>query len=294
MSTKPEPDGRVTVSMLTYNRCFETLESLERILALPERPAVILVDNGSTDGTTQEVARHFPQVDVVRLPENRGSAARNIGAARAWTEYVAFSDDDTWWEAGALSHAADLLDRHPSLALVTGRVLVGDEDREDPVCLEMAQSPLPREPELPGTPVLGFMAGASIVRRSAFLSVGGFERRLFLGGEERLLAVDLVAAGWALAYVPEVQTHHHPSPHREVAQRQALLLRNALWFAWLRRPTAVALAATWELAQAARQGGPARRAVAEALRGLPWALSRRRVVPRHVEDNLRRLAAAYH
>jgi hypothetical protein len=55
---------------------------------------------------------------------------------------------------------------------------------------------VPDLPDLPGPPVLGFIACGGIVRRAAFLEVGGFNSRLGVGGEEELLAVDLTARGW--------------------------------------------------------------------------------------------------
>ena len=73
-------DSRVTVVMLTHNRRVEILAALERIRALPEAPAVIVVDNASRDGTGEHLARRFLDVDVVRLRENRGAAGRNVGA----------------------------------------------------------------------------------------------------------------------------------------------------------------------------------------------------------------------
>jgi GT2 family glycosyltransferase len=290
VSPTPAADARTTVVVITHNRRAEVIRSLEHMLELPERPRIVVVDNGSADGTADEIRRRY-EVEVIRLPCNRGAAARNVGASRATTRYVAFSDDDTWWVAGALARAADVLDRHPRLALVTGRVLVGTEAREDPTCAVMARSPLPPVPGLPGTPVLGFLAGASVARRSAFLGIGGFEPRLFLGGEEQLVAVDLVAAGWVLAYVADVEARHLPSPQRDRRRRSVLLLRNALWLAWLRRPAATALALTARLSWQARRDPLARRALGEALGGLGWALARRRVLPPPVEAALRRVEA---
>lgn len=279
-------DPRIGCVVLTHNRAHELLRTLERLVALPARPAVVVVDNASTDGTREQVRRHFPAVRYLRLRRNLGAAARNLGVRLCRRPYVALCDDDTWWEAGSLHAAADLLDAHPRLAVVTARVLIGPEERVDPTCLAMAQSPVPAPPGLPGAALLGFLAGASLVRREAFLAAGGFEPRLFLGGEEELLALDLVAAGWALAYVEALTVHHYPSPHRDAAERRRLLLRNALWTAWLRRPPSRALAQTAELAYRAAHDAEARVALAEALRGLPWALRRRRVVPREVEQAL--------
>jgi peptidoglycan/xylan/chitin deacetylase (PgdA/CDA1 family) len=114
-----------------------------------------------------------------------------------------------------LRRAADLLDEQPRLAIICARVLVGPEGREDPICMELARSPFPRRPGMPGPPLLGFLAGASVVRRSAYLEAGGFEPRFFIGGEEELLAADLVARGDWICYVPELVVPHHPSHHRD-------------------------------------------------------------------------------
>jgi hypothetical protein len=65
--------------------------------------------------------------------------------------------------------------------VLAARVLVGPDRRRDPVCDEMAHSPLGRAADLPGPSVLGFIACGAVVRRSAFLEVGGFHARLGVG-----------------------------------------------------------------------------------------------------------------
>lgn len=279
----------VSLVILTHERLDEVTRTVERALALPDRPAVIVVDNGSRDGTASALMRRFPSVAVVALPDNRGAAGRNEGVRRAAGPFVAFSDDDTWWEPGALTRAADLLERHDGLGLITARVLVGPAEREDPTCRLMAASPLPRQAGMPGTPVLGFLAGASVARRVAFLGVGGYERRFFLGGEEALVAVDLIAAGWAIAYVPEVVAHHHPSAARDATRRRSLLARNALWLAWLRRRPRAALRQTLAAAGRAATDPIARRSLREAIGGAVWAWRHRRPLPARVEAMLERL-----
>ena len=74
---------------------------------------MILVDNGSADGTVASVPGRRPDATVVELGRNRGAPARNLGVRLASTPYVAFADDDSWWHAGALARAADVLDAHP-------------------------------------------------------------------------------------------------------------------------------------------------------------------------------------
>jgi len=288
----PAPSAPVTVVIATWNRGTELLGTLARLRALPERPPVVVVDNGSTDGTAELVRASYPDpgVRVAGLRRNRGGAARTVGARLADSPYVAFSDDDSWWAPGALGRAAELLDRHPRLAVLAARVLVGPEDRLDPVCREMARSPLGRAADLPGPSVLGFIACGAVVRRSAFLEVGGFDARLGVGGEEELLSVDLAAGGWGLAYVDEVVAHHHPSPSRDPSGRRRVQMRNALWSAWLRRPLGGAARQTAHLAALALRQRGASSGLLLAMLGLPWVLRERRPVPEELEAALRTLS----
>src|SRR5581483_3846245 len=175
-------------------------------------PPVIVVDNGSSDGTADAVRAAAPDVLLLRLERNMGAPARNVGVRAARTPYVAFSDDDSWWEPGALRVAAETFDRYPRLGLIAARTLVGAEREPDPINEALADSPLPARPGLPGPPVLGFLACASVVRREAFLQARGFDSVVFFVGEERLLAYDLAAAGWDLCHVPDVVAVHQPSP----------------------------------------------------------------------------------
>jgi GT2 family glycosyltransferase len=275
--------SEVAVVIATRDRRAELLHTLGRLAALDDAPPVIVVDNASSDGTSEAVVEAHPEAALVTLDHNAGAAARTIGARCASTPYVAFCDDDSWWAPHALQRAAEHLARTPRMALLAGRILVGPDERLDPTCAAMASSPLPRDGDLPGPPILGFVACGAIVRRDAFLAVGGFSARLGIGGEESLLALDLATAGWSLAYVDDVVAHHHPSASPRIG-RDELLLRNDLWVTWLRRPRDVAIAATVRCLQDGHVG-----AVAAAARGLPWVLRERRVVPAGVDAAARRL-----
>ena len=282
-------DSRVVVVMITYNRVDDVLKSLGELNRLPERPRIVVVDNGSDDDVAAAISSRFPEVEVIELGENLGGAARTIGVQRVDAPYVAFCDDDGWWDPGCLSAAADLFDASPKLAVVTAKVLVGPENRLDPTCDVLARSPLPREEGMPGPSLLGFLAGASIVRRSAFLEAGGFHARFFVGGEEELLAVDLAARGHWLCYVPALTFHHHPSLSRDANRRRSVMARNAIWFAWLRRPLPIALRRTLGSAPRRPWDWGAWLSLIEALRGLPWVIKERRLPPPEVERGLRLL-----
>jgi GT2 family glycosyltransferase len=267
--------GQVTTVVATRDRWAELAWSLAR-----HEPPVILVDNGSSDGTPARVRDAFPEVQVIELGTNRGAVARNAGVEAAATPYVAFADDDSWWAPGALDRAVELLDRYPRLAVVAARILVGPQERLDPVAATMAASPLSSE-GLPGPAVLGFVACGAVVRRSAFLEVGGFDPVVVWPGEEERVALDLATRGWQLVYADDVVAHHHPSSMRSPSDaRRAIERRNALLTAVMRRPWRVVAgryAAAW------RAGGPSRAGALHTVPRLPRALARRRPLPPSVE-----------
>nr|WP_242677426.1 glycosyltransferase [Streptomonospora litoralis] len=283
------PDPRVGVVVITRDRRAELLHVLERLAALPESPPTVVVDNASTDGSAAAVAASFPGVALLRARANLGAVGRNLGAEALGTPYVAFCDDDTWWEPGSLSRAADLLDDHPDVASLTARILVEPALREDPITPELRGSPVPAPPHLPGPALLSILAGASVLRRDAFLAAGGFHERLWLGGEEELLSLDLAAAGWWLCWIEDLRVHHAPSRGRDSTGRRRLGIRNTLWTAWLRRPAPAALRRTAAVLASVPADGASAAAVADALAGLPWVLSQRRPVPHRVEEGLRLL-----
>ncbi|MEV5830092.1 glycosyltransferase family 2 protein [Spirillospora sp. NPDC052242] len=274
----PETSG-VTIVVATRDRAPELRRSLARHAA-----PVIVADNASADGTADVAAAAGAR--VLRLPGNRGAAARNAGAVEAGTRYVAFADDDSWWAPGSLARAVEILDAHPRVALLAARVLVGPEERLEPVSDEMAAAPLGRPDGLPGPAILGFLACSVVVRRDAFLDAGGFSDVLHFAGEEELLALDLAAAGWGLAYVPELVVHHHPSrAGRDPAGRRRREVRNRLLTAWLRRPPRVVARA----AASALRTPDGRAGLAAAVRMLPRVLRDRRPLPPGVEADRARL-----
>ncbi|WP_399932515.1 glycosyltransferase family 2 protein [Streptomyces kanamyceticus] len=285
-------DPRTTVVVITHNRRPELLRTLDRLAELPEEPEVIVVDNASTDGTADAVARHHPSVRLLRPGRNLGAVGRNLAVREVRTPYVAFCDDDSWWAPGSLAGAADLLDRHPALATVTARILVEPGGTEDPITEELRDSPVPGPDWLPGPALGSFLAAATVLRADAFRAAGGFNPRLWLGGEEELLAADLAAAGWWLVYADHLTIHHHPSRVRDSALRRGHGIRNTLWFTWLRRPVRPALRRTVHLVRTVPRDLVSVRAFAEAAAALPWVVRERRVLPRAAEARLRALEKA--
>jgi N-acetylglucosaminyl-diphospho-decaprenol L-rhamnosyltransferase len=138
---------------------------------------------------------------------------------------------------------------------------------------------------------LGFAACGAVVRRDAYLEVGGFSSRLGVGGEEELLAMDLASRGHGLAYCPVVVAHHHPSLVRDHGQRRRRLTRNALWCAWSRRRALGAAAVTARILRGAVRDPCQRAGVVDAVRAARSVMAERRPVSRHLERDLRLLDA---
>ncbi|MER7008779.1 glycosyltransferase [Dactylosporangium sp. NPDC000555] len=285
--------SEVTVVIATRDRRVSLERTLLRLHEDTDPPPVVVVDNGSADGTVAMLAGRFPAVRVLELGHNAGAVARNHGVAAASTPYVAFCDDDSWWAPGALRRAAAHLASAPRLALIAACTLVGPDEGLDPMSAFMATAPLGTVPDLPGPSVLGFLACAAVVRREAFLACGGFDPVVFFMGEEARVALDLRAAGHGLAYCEDVVAYHHPvATTSDRAAKRTLQDRNRALTAWMRRPIRVAVTETVALLVTARAG---RRLPAAAWRlavRLPAALAARRPVPPAVEQELAELAAA--
>jgi N-acetylglucosaminyl-diphospho-decaprenol L-rhamnosyltransferase len=274
---------RVTVVLLTYNcghRLRQVLDHLGR-LGVP----IVAVDNASRDATAA-ILHEYDGVDVVQLSSNIGAAARNRGAERVQTPYIAFCDDDGWFERAGLEVAVAALERYPELALVNARILVGPDDRLDPVCAEMADSPLPERNGIPGRVLLGFMAGAVVVRAAAFRDVGGYDPRFFIASEEETLAVKFARAGWQMRYLDDVVAHHEPSRANAPTLRP-YLIRNTLWNCWLHRRFRSAVRKTIYTLSSAPKDRDWLRAVMMTLAGMRWVLRERRPMDAALDQQYR-------
>jgi glycosyltransferase involved in cell wall biosynthesis len=109
----------VSVVIAAYDGERFLAETLDSVLAQDhDAVEVIVVDDGSTDGTAGVLSHYAERVTVIRQ-ENAGvSAARNRGAEEARGELIAFLDQDDVWETGMLSTQVHYLERHPDSALV--------------------------------------------------------------------------------------------------------------------------------------------------------------------------------
>ena len=290
------PSSATTFVIATRDRAPELIAVLLRLLDTTPCP-IVVVDNASSDDSvgraTQLGHTSGGRLRVVPLQRNVGAVARNIGVTQAETPFIAFCDDDSWWESAAIPAAEGLFARHATVGLLAGRTVVEPDRGDDPMVAELAASPLGHVDGLPGPSILGFLACTSIVRRTAFLGVGGFSPILEFRGEERLLAWDLAAAGWDICFCPQLVAHHRPSVTRPSDARQrARAMRNDVLTTWLRRPVGDCLRAARSFARAAASDPAHAAALGEAMRMLPAVARARRPLPEDVERAVRTLEVA--
>ncbi len=180
---------------------------------------VIVVDNASTDGTADLIAKRFPAVRVLRSDVNLGfSKGANLGAAHASGEFVAFLNNDMrvdrrWLDV--LVHTARGDDR---LACVGSAILNWDgtaidfagrpEDAFGVASGLMNESLSSREMPSDTAPQLFVSAGAALFRLEAFRDVGGFDPTYFLYHEDVDLCWRLWLRGYRCALAPRSIVYH--------------------------------------------------------------------------------------
>jgi GT2 family glycosyltransferase len=298
-----------------------TLDALAQQTVPPQR--TIVVDNASTDGSTDEIARAHPAVELVRLDENVGfAAANNLGARLAEDcDWIATLNPDAFPEPGWLAALLDAADAHPEYASFGSRlvsaandaVLDGTGDRYHVNGFAWRRDHGgPAATVRRSGEVFSPCAAAALYRRDAFLAVGGFDEAFFCYFEDTDLAFRLRLLGHRCLYVDDAVALHVGSASTGRLSDFTLFhqYRNCVWtyakdMPW---PLLVAylpqhvltqlLLLAWGLRR--RRARVVLRAQWAALRGLPAVLVRRRVVQgrrvvgvRELRRSMARGASAY-
>lgn len=163
---------RISVLIPCFNGAAYLAEALDSVMLQGRAAEVILVDDGSTDGT-EAITKRFAGVRYDRQPHQGIAAARNRALALAQGDAVAFLDADDLWPKNSLAARADLLDASPGAAWAGGLV----QEFLSPELDVSVQRGLAVQPE----PMPGRLMSALLVRRETFARVGDFDLRYAVG-----------------------------------------------------------------------------------------------------------------
>ncbi len=167
---------RVSTIIPTYN-CEATLaQAIDSALAQEiDGHEVIVVNDGSTDGSAAIIARYGNKIRQMEHPNRGFNRSRNPAAAIAQGEYLAFLDADDFWLPGRLELTCAALDRNPHATLAFGDVIPLNEDGT-----RGAPWVIGRAPSLTDLFTRGWRIypSAVTIRRSAFVACGGFNEQL--------------------------------------------------------------------------------------------------------------------
>lgn len=219
----------VTVVITTKDRREELPRALESALAQDAQPEILVIDDGSSDGTLEFVERTFPTVRVHRNPESVGLiAARNLAAGLARGRVLVSIDDDAAFSTSSVVSQTLEDIRAPGVGAVS--IPHTDVNRPDGKIG-------PRAPSGDAVWVTAVFRGtAYAVRREVFLDLAGFRADFLHQGEEADFCLRLLDAGWWCRVGRADQIHHFESPHRDVTRMEVNGGKNELLHVWSNVP----------------------------------------------------------
>jgi hypothetical protein len=218
----------------------------------PLRLEVIVVDNGSTDGSAEMVREDFPQVKLIANEDNLGfPQAGNQGIKASHGPLILLLNSDTEMLPGTLPRLVEFMCAHPDAGLV------GPAQRDpdgNPLVVAYDDPTLAREigrnlllldvwryrfgkrlllsRYTAPSPVDWVMGAAMLVRREAIEAVGLLDEGVFMYGEEFDWCYRMRRAGWRVYYLPDVPIihHHDVSGSRRFKARRYSLVTQSLYY----------------------------------------------------------------
>jgi len=302
----------VSVIVVNYNGRELIGACLEGLSVQDERPdEIVVVDNGSSDGSVDFVRERFPEVRVVALATNRGFAGgNNAGVSATHGARLAFLNNDAVPDPHWLRRLSAALDAHPWAAMATSRIVY----EADPGVVDSAGDGLSRWggafKRFHGQPValaqatqevFGACGAAFMIERDVFAEVDGFDEDFFLSHEDVDLSYRVQLSGRGCVYVADaVVTHAVSATLGRISatavfhgQRNLewLYIKNTPWPLVLRTlPGHVVYALASGVYHAyVGHAGPFLRGKAAAVKGLPRMLTKRRRIQRVRRSSSERL-----
>lgn len=221
----------VSYIILTRNRKKELADALHSIQRQDYKTKeIIVIDNASTDGTTETVKDNFPDVKYYRMDKNVGTfAGRNEGIKRAKGDIIIFLDDDAVFENNSETTAViNKFNSKPDYDAIAFKII------------DYQSGEVPQGVQHGGYPIRGkgiiteesevsyFFSGGAAFRRRVFYEVGLFPEEYFIDCEEMEFSFRMLEKGMKILFTPQIAVLHRLSQGgRE--PRIYYQLRNRVW-----------------------------------------------------------------
>lgn len=228
----------VIVNWNTKRLLVQCLESVYREIKGAETE-VFVVDNGSTDGSTDTVRKEFSEVILIENPENLGFAKANNQALRMMKgRYALLLNPDAQIKEGSLEVLKDFMNKHLEVAVAGAQLLHPDGSKQNSIAnfptlaTELLNKSLLRRffpDRYPGKEkdylvpleVESVIGACMMVRREAIDQVGPLDEDYFLFFEETDWCYRMRKGGWKVYHVPQAEVVHYQGKSAEIDKKRA-------------------------------------------------------------------------
>jgi hypothetical protein len=218
----------VSIIIVTRNTCQLTCAAVRSVFEGRDALAkqIVVVDNGSTDGTPQVLPRDFPQATFLRSETNLGFArANNLGAGAARGEFLLLLNSDARLKPDTLAEAVGWMRAHPDCGVAGGQLLNPDGSRQNSIAnfpslaTELLNKSLLRRVcprRFPGkerafaepVEVESVVGAFMLIRGELWRTLGGLDERFFFFLEETDFCLRARGLGWQVCHLPQVRVWH--------------------------------------------------------------------------------------
>jgi len=211
---------KISVIIVNWNRKDLLLECLNSLAAQTFNDyEIIIVDNGSSDGSNEMIREEFPQLRLIELGKNTGFCfANNVGIKEANGEYIALLNNDTEVDIDWLAELSKVLDSNPKYSFASSKMIcMNDKTKIDRVADSFTTSCFmfglvsgenAAKEYIEPFEIFGVCGGAAFYRREIFDTVGYFDERYFAYLEDLDLNLRIAHAGFKGIYVPKAIVYH--------------------------------------------------------------------------------------